>query len=221
MSAGQPRPEPPRIVLDDLYVLDRPRAEDAAANRRFALDTDAARFLGWTVDQARSLPDAHYGEVSSRFIRGWETGAPLPTRPGGAGRLTGMALELYMVGVIVANMGRAVEFYRRLGLEISEGSEKQEHVEVKMGEMTFFLSTRRANAKWDPAARDPSGGYRIILEFYLETREALDAKYAEMADFGYEPHCAPYDVTPDLRFAMVDDPDGNTILLSASTATDE
>ncbi len=58
MSAGQPRPEPPRIVLDDLYVLDRPRAEDAAANRRFALDTDAARFLGWTVDQARSLPDA-------------------------------------------------------------------------------------------------------------------------------------------------------------------
>jgi len=166
MSAGQPRPEPPRIVLDDLYVLDRPRAEDAAANRRFALDTDAARFLGWTVDQARSLPDAHYGEVSSRFIRGWETGAPLPTRPGGAGRLTGMALELYMVGVIVADMERAVEFY-------------------------------------------------------LETREALDAKYAEMADFGYEPHCAPYDVTPDLRFAMVDDPDGNTILLSASTATDE
>jgi hypothetical protein len=27
---------------------------------------------------------------------------------------------------------------------------------------------------------------------------------------------APYDVTPDLRFAMVDDPDGNTILLSAA-----
>jgi len=134
-----------------------------------------------------------------------------------AGRLKSMALELYMVGVIVADMERAVEFYRRLGLEIPEESEKQEHVEVKMGEMTFFLSTRRANAKWDPEARDPSGGYRIILEFYLETREALDAKYAEMTGFGYEPHCAPYDVTPDLRFAMVDDPDGNTILLSAST----
>lgn len=76
MSVGQPRPEP-RIVLDDLYVLDRPRAEDAAAHRRFALDPDAARFLGWTVDQARSAPDAHYDEVISRFIRGWETGARL------------------------------------------------------------------------------------------------------------------------------------------------
>jgi hypothetical protein len=28
---------------------------------------------------------------------------------------------------------------------------------------------------------------------------------------------APYDVTPELRFALVNDPDGNTILLSAST----
>ena len=132
-----------------------------------------------------------------------------------------MALELYMVGVIVSDMGRAVQFYRRLGVAIAEGSEQQEHVEVKMGELTFFLSTKSANARWDPAVRDPAGGYRIILEFYLETREALDAKYAEMTDFGYEAHCAPYDVTSDLRFAMVDDPDGNTILLSASLASAE
>jgi len=126
-----------------------------------------------------------------------------------------------MVGVIVADMGRAVEFYRRLGLELPEGSESEEHVEVKMGEMTFFLSTRHANAKWDPAAQNPSGGgYRIILEFYLETRDVLDAKYEEMVGFGYGSHCAPYDVTSELRFAMVDDPDGNTILLSASAAKD-
>ena len=132
-----------------------------------------------------------------------------------------MPLQLYMVGVIVADMARAVEFYRRLGLEIPAGQEKLEHVEVKMGELTFFLSTRRANEKWDPATRDPAGGYRIILEFYLETRAALDAKYEEMIGFGYESHCAPYDVTPELRFAMVDDPDGNTILLSAATASGE
>ena len=129
-----------------------------------------------------------------------------------------MALELYMVGVIVSDMERALEFYRRLGLAIAEGSEEQEHVEVKMGEMVFFLSTKRANARWDPAAREPSGGYRIILEFYLETREALDAKYDELTGFGYASHAAPYDVTPELRFAMVDDPDGNTILLSAAAA---
>ena len=55
-----------------------------------------------------------------------------------------------------------------------------------------------------------------MLEFYLESPAALDAKYEELTGFGYAGHCAPYDVTPTLRFAMVDDPDGNTILLSAS-----
>ncbi len=126
-----------------------------------------------------------------------------------------MALELYMVGVIVEDMGRAVEFYRRLGVAVPEGGENQEHIEVKMGGLTFFLSTRRSNARWDPAIEEASGGYRIILEFYLETREAVDAKYSEMTGYGYVSHVAPY-VTPfGVYFAMVNDPDGNTVLLSA------
>jgi catechol 2,3-dioxygenase-like lactoylglutathione lyase family enzyme len=126
-----------------------------------------------------------------------------------------MALELYMVGVIVEDMQRATEFYRRLGLDVPDDAESKEHVEIAMGGLTFFLSTKQANARWDPARTDASGGYRIVLEFYLETRAALDAKYEELTGFGYVGHYAPYDVTPELRFAMVDDPDGNTVLLSA------
>ena len=127
-----------------------------------------------------------------------------------------MGLELYMVGVVVEDMGRAAEFYRRLGVDVPDDAETQDHVEIKMSGLTFFLSTKRANARWDPARTDASGGYRIVLEFYLESRDALDVKYEELTGYGYASHCAPYDVTPKLRFAMVDDPDGNTILLSAS-----
>jgi catechol 2,3-dioxygenase-like lactoylglutathione lyase family enzyme len=126
-----------------------------------------------------------------------------------------MGLELYMVGVIVEDMAQAVEFYRRLGVDVPHEAEEKVHVEVKMGDLTFFLNTKEANARWDPAKVDPAGGYRIVLEFYLGTPDALDAKYEEMTGFGYASHVAPYDVTPDLRFAMLDDPDGNTILLSA------
>ena len=131
-----------------------------------------------------------------------------------------MALELYMVGVIVEDMPRAVEFYRRLGVDVPDGAESEGHVEVKMSGLTFFLTTREVNARWDPARSDASGGYRIILEFYLDTPAALDAKYEELTGFGYASHCAPYDVTPELRFPMVDDPDGNTLLLSASVGDD-
>ncbi|MCE3286746.1 MAG: putative mitomycin-binding protein [Gaiellaceae bacterium] len=130
-----------------------------------------------------------------------------------------MGLELFMVGVVVEDMRRALEFYRRLGVEVPEGSEELEFVEVEMSDLTFFLSTTGAQARWDPSARAPAaGGYRILLEFYVETAEALDAKYAELTGYGYESHCAPFDVGPSTRFAMVDDPDGNTILLSSATA---
>lgn len=126
-----------------------------------------------------------------------------------------MSLEIYMVGVIVEDMPRAVEFYRRLGVDIPAGSETKPHVEVKMSGMTFFLSTKAHNARWDPARTDASGGYRMILEFYLKTVEEVDAKYAELTGYGYNSHCAPFKPGADLYFAMVDDPDGNTILLSA------
>jgi predicted lactoylglutathione lyase len=130
-----------------------------------------------------------------------------------------MGLELYMVGVIVEDIGSAIEFYRRLGVEFSEGSETKEHVEVKMSGMTFFLTTKHLNARWDPARTEITGsGYRMILEFYLKSRAELDAKYAEMIGYGYESHVAPYMTPFNMYFALINDPDGNTVLLSSEVS---
>ncbi len=132
-----------------------------------------------------------------------------------------MALELYMLGLIVQDMDRSLEFYRRLGLAIPEGSDGKTHVEVKMGSgLTFFLDSRPS--RWDPMfmTNDDRGpleapdSYRSILEFYLKERNAVDAKYAEITGFGYRSHRAPYETTFGMRFAMLKDPDGYTILLS-------
>ncbi len=130
-----------------------------------------------------------------------------------------MALDLYMVGVIVADMPAAVEFYRRLGLSLPEGSEQREHVEVAMGDLVFFLNSEQREQGFDPAWTKGSGGYRIILEFSLDTRDAVDSSYRRMTGFGYTSHLAPYDPLPGLHAAMIDDPDGNTILLSADERT--
>ncbi len=132
-----------------------------------------------------------------------------------------MALELYMLGLIVRDMGKSLEFYRQLGLAIPAGSEEKTHVEVKMGSgLTFFLDS--SPARWDPrfVKRDDPGrmeatdDYRAILEFYLKTRGAVDAKYTELTGFGYQSHRAPYETSFGMYFAMIKDPDGNTILLS-------
>lgn len=132
-----------------------------------------------------------------------------------------MSLNLYMVGVIVEDMGRAVEFYRRLGVAIPEGAESRPHVPVEMNGLTFFLNTKELNARWDPKRSDGTGGYRIILEFYLESAAELNTKYDEIMGYGYESHVPPY-VTPfNMYFAMINDPDGNTILLSSEVPAEE
>ncbi len=132
-----------------------------------------------------------------------------------------MATDLYMLGLIVQDMEKALAFYRRLGLAIPEGSEGQTHVEVKMGSgLTFFLDSHPA--RWDPqfiagdqpGRSESSNAYRSVLEFYLKTREIVDAKYAELTECGYQGRRAPYESPIGMYFALILDPDGNTILLS-------
>lgn len=132
-----------------------------------------------------------------------------------------MPLELYMLGLIVEDMDKSLEFYRRLGLAIPEGSEAKTHVEVKMGSgLTFFLDSRPVH--WDPGyvrrddseSREAVHTYPSLLEFYLETQEAVQAKYTELTGQGYQGYRTPYETSFGMCFAMVKDPDGNTILLS-------
>lgn len=132
-----------------------------------------------------------------------------------------MALELYMLGLIVQDMGTSLEFYRRLGLAIPEGSEDKTHVQIKMGSgLTFFLDSRPDHwdssyvRRDDPEHKAAADSYRSVLEFYLKTQSAVEAKYAELTHFGYQGHRAPYKTSFGMCFALVKDPDGNTLLLS-------
>ncbi|HEY4385482.1 MAG TPA: VOC family protein [Ktedonobacteraceae bacterium] len=119
-----------------------------------------------------------------------------------------MALELYMVGLATQNMDKSLEFYRRLGVAIPAESEGKQHVSVKMGgELTFFLNSM--------GLASPEEGPRVIFEFYLKERSLVDAKYAELIDFGYQSFRAPFVSPFSVYFAMINDPDGNVVLLSA------
>jgi RimJ/RimL family protein N-acetyltransferase len=74
----QPR-EPPLIVVDGSFVLDRWRPADGPALRRFDLDPDTARFFGYSVEQAVAMPDSHYhGDTRARGnLIAWREGRQL------------------------------------------------------------------------------------------------------------------------------------------------
>jgi RimJ/RimL family protein N-acetyltransferase len=71
--------EPPLIVVDPAFVLDRWRSRDGAALRRFDLDPATARFFGYTVEQAKAMSDSHYdGDERARgSLRAWHEGREL------------------------------------------------------------------------------------------------------------------------------------------------
>ena len=119
-----------------------------------------------------------------------------------------MSLQLYMVGLIARDIDKTTEFYRRLGVGFPEASPGQTHVETRMsGDLTFFVNARGRVAELD--------GARVVFEFYLQDRAAVDARYNELVGYGYESFHAPYVSSINMYFAMINDPDGNTVLLSA------
>jgi len=125
-----------------------------------------------------------------------------------------MALQLFMVGLTVKDMAKSQEFYRRLGVAIPDGTGDKPHVEVEMKQgFTLFLDTRTINPDAS-ASTESATGYPLLFEYYLKTQTAVEAKYAELIGYGYQSYRAPFDYPNGMRFALVNDPDGNLILLS-------
>lgn len=125
-----------------------------------------------------------------------------------------MSLELSMVGLVVKDMSASLEFYRRLGVDLPESADRQRFVMHRMESgVTVFWDTVFAKT-YDPAREEPAGGYRIMLEFFLADNDAVDAKYEEMVGYGYHGRSAPMQTSGPYA-SMVDDPDGNMILITA------
>jgi hypothetical protein len=129
-----------------------------------------------------------------------------------------MQIQLTMLGVIVREMPTALRFYRLLGLEIPDGEDEKKIVLHRMGSGVTILFDTVFAAGYDieymPADHP---GYRTFFEFYLGDDTAVDAKYAQLTGAGYHGRMAP-EKTSGPYAAMVDDPDGNVVLLTSDNA---
>ena len=119
-----------------------------------------------------------------------------------------------MVVLLVEALGRSIGFYRRLGVAFPDGAEGRTDVQVPLGE-SHQLVISTTFVRYDPDRRPPSGGSRIELEFFVEGRESVDAKWSELTEAGYAGRRAPFLTGFDAYMCLVDDPDGNTVLVTA------
>jgi catechol 2,3-dioxygenase-like lactoylglutathione lyase family enzyme len=119
---------------------------------------------------------------------------------------------LDQVNVIVADMGAATEFYRRLGLTLPDdgpwntyhrSAETPEGLDLDFDLVSFA-------SKWNKGAR--VDGYKgAVIGFRVATRDAVDRIHADMTAAGYRSQQEPYDAFWGSRYAVIEDPDGNAV----------
>ncbi|MCK1795927.1 VOC family protein [Streptomyces sp. XM4193] len=120
-----------------------------------------------------------------------------------------------MIGMVTGDMAAALAFYRRLGLDVPEGVEDQDHVEaVGPGGVRVAWDSEELIASITPDG-EPSGEGRVSLAFLCDGPEGVDRTYAELTAAGHPGEKEPWDAFWGQRYALVRDPDGNTVSLFA------
>ncbi|HZQ08052.1 MAG TPA: VOC family protein [Anaerolineae bacterium] len=120
-----------------------------------------------------------------------------------------------MIGMVVSDMSKALDFYRALGLPIPQGAEKEDHVEVIANGYRIAWDTEEVIKSFNPEWRAPNGS-RIGLAFKCENAADVDATFQRLVGKGYRAHKEPWDAFWGQRYAQVQDPDGNVVDLFAA-----
>lgn len=128
-----------------------------------------------------------------------------------------MTARFDLIGLVVDDMARSLAFYRKLGLEIANDVDAEDHVEATLlGGLRMAWDTVETIKSFDPTWTPPTGGgHRIGLAFLCADPAEVDRMYADLVSAGYEGHLEPWDAFWGQRYATVRDPDGNGVDLFA------
>jgi len=126
-----------------------------------------------------------------------------------------MAPTFNAIGLAVADMAASLSFYRRLGLDIPAGADREPHVEVVLpGGIRLMWDTHAALRAFDPDFTPGDAG-GPSLAFLCADAAEVDAVHAALAAAGHPTTKPPWDAEWGQRYAVVRDPDGHSVDLFA------
>ena len=123
--------------------------------------------------------------------------------------------RLDAIGVIVSDMGRAIEFYRLVGLEFA-GDADEVHAEATgPGGIRVMLDTEASVMSFSDWQPPMGGGPRTALAFLCDSPADVDLIYQKLTEAGGTGYLAPFDAPWGQHYASVHDHDGNAVDLFA------
>ncbi len=127
-------------------------------------------------------------------------------------------MKMDAMGIAVADMAKALAFYRDLGMEIPPEADTEAHVEVAIAEgFTLMFDTQETMLSFNPEWKPGTG--TIGIAFACDSVEDVDDTYARMVAAGHRSHLEPFDAFWGQRYASLYDPDGNGADLAAPRAS--
>jgi predicted lactoylglutathione lyase len=119
-----------------------------------------------------------------------------------------------MVVLNVADVGRSAAFYRLLGVEFPADVAERRDVVVSLGggHQLVLATTFGRNV---PDYAPPQGDTRIMLEFFVDGDAAVDETWLTVTAAGHHGRRAPFRTDFGAYMAVVDDPDGTTVLVTS------
>jgi uncharacterized glyoxalase superfamily protein PhnB len=123
------------------------------------------------------------------------------------------APDLHMLNLVVGDIQASIEFYRRLGVVGPDSpSVAGGHVALKMpGGFSLELDEAESVRLWHAAFRSDPSSVGVVIGVTMQTREAVDERYAELVSAGYAGRQPPFDAFWGSRYAIVADPDGHDV----------
>jgi len=126
-------------------------------------------------------------------------------------------VALPQVNIVVRDMQMSVAFYRLLGVWIDEVAAEwaewaRHHVNgVASNGVRVELDSIAFAKQWNPGLDEARLGSAAILMFHVSSREEVDRVHARVTAAGHRSHKAPEDAFWGARYAIVEDPDGNSV----------
>ena len=114
-----------------------------------------------------------------------------------------------MIGIVAKDLAKSLAFYRLVGLDIPEPEAGIPHVEVVSNGYRIGFDTEELIAGLIPGWQGGAG--RVALAFKCETPAEVDELYAQIVAAGHGSKLAPFDAFWGQRYAVVEDPDGNSV----------
>ena len=125
--------------------------------------------------------------------------------------------QLNAIGIVAADMGESIRFYRLMGLDVPETPDEG-HVDTFLDNGVRFMLDSEETMTSFMEGWSRETGNQVGIAFECASPAEVDEIYARVTEAGFHGEKEPWDAVWGQRYAMLKDPSGVDVSLYAPLA---